>query len=199
MSDLNVDLNPDGFLVANLGVLYHLGRLDTVKPIVIDYPFNVFNRLTLGFLLEYSQRVTLSPELTLKEIRSLTPYGPTECIVHGLFPLMVSEHGLVRCLFPDGARDVHLKDEKGFVFPIKTNSHGRTYIMNSRELCMLEYVPDLIKAGVNCLRIEAKTYDEEKTRNITKAYREAIDNISAKKPCSEHGEYTTGHYFRGVL
>ncbi|MCZ7398585.1 MAG: DUF3656 domain-containing protein [Candidatus Methanoperedens sp.] len=202
-------LSPDGYLVANLGVLYHLRKQDTNKPIVIDYPFNVFNRLTMDYLLnpvfkygDYSQRVTLSPELTLKEIKNLTSFGQTECIVHGFFPLMVSEHGLVSGLF-SGRRDSDflLKDEKGFSFPVKTDTQNRTYVMNSRELCMLEYVPDIVKAGVGCLRIEAKTYDKDKTGEITGAYREAIDySIAGKKiekGCS--GEYTTGHYFRGVL
>jgi putative protease len=204
IKDINKDFNhlsPDGYLVANLGVLYYLHKQDTNKPIVIDYPFNVFNRLTMDYLLNYSQRVTLSPELTLKEIKNLTPFGQTECIVHGFFPLMVSEHGLVSSLFSNG-RDsgLVLKDEKGFSFPIKTDTQNRTYVMNSRELCTLEYVPDIVKAGVGGLRIEAKTYDKDKTGEITRAYREAIDNsIAGKKigkSCS--GEYTTGHYYRGA-
>ncbi len=200
-SEDDLDINPDGFLVSNLGVLYHLRSMDMVKPIVIDYPFNVFNRLAMEHLLSYSQRVTLSPELTFDEIRNLTPYGAAECIVHGNFPLMVSEHDLVGSLFSGSIKDALLKDEKGFAFPVKTDMQGRTYVMNSRELCMLEYVPDIIKAGVGCLRIEAKTYDEDKTKAITHAYRKAIDDSIAgkkiKKKCQ--GEYTTGHYFRGVL
>ncbi len=195
--DTDMDLFPDGFLVANLGILYHLSSFNSVTPLVLDYPFNIFNRLTMEYLLNYSQRVTLSPELTLKEIGNLTRSGLTECIVQGNFPLMVSEHDLVRGLFPKGRGEVCLRDEKGFVFPVRTDKEGRTYIMNSRELCMLEYVPDLIRAGVNCLRIEAKTYDRETAGKLTRAYRDAIDIIGTKMKCS--GEHTTGHYFRGVL
>ncbi|MDD5615103.1 MAG: DUF3656 domain-containing protein [Candidatus Methanoperedens sp.] len=192
------DLAPDGFLVANPGVLFHLKNHNSTVPVVLDYSFNVINRLSLEYLSNYSNRITLSPELTLKEIKNMTSYGSTECIAHGNFPLMVSEHDLARGLFPKGAGEVCLKDEKGFAFPAKTDVHGRTYIMNSRELCMIEHVPDLIKAGVDCLRIEAKTYDRETTERITRAYRDAIDNC-CKKKCSDLGEYTTGHYFRGVL
>ncbi len=187
------NLNPDGFLVSNPGVLYHLCNIDKVKPIVIDYPFNVFNRLSMEHLLKFSQRVTLSPELTLKEVRALTSFGQTECIVHGFLTLMASEHDL--------AGGVCLKDEKGFVFPVRKDKQHRTYIMNSRELCMLEYVPEIIKAGVNSLRIEAGTYDKEKTGKITAVYREAVDDaVSGRrvnKSCDS--KYTTGHYFRGVL
>ncbi|VVB92100.1 Peptidase family U32 [uncultured archaeon] len=195
IKDLNTDLDPDGFLVSNPGILYYLRGL---KPIVTDYPFNVLNRLSMEHLFKYSQRITLSPELTLKEIRNLAPSGQTECIVHGFFPLMVSEHGLASCLFPGGrVEDVCLKDEKGFVFPVKTDSENRTFIMNSRELCMLDYVPDIVKAGVDCLRIEAKIYDKEKTGKITRTYRKAMDSMSPDTKCEE--EHTTGHYFRGIL
>jgi putative protease len=193
------ELAPDGFLVANPGVLFHLKNQNSTVPIVLDYPFNVFNRLSLEYLSNYSNRITLSPELTLKEIKNLTSYGSTECIVHGNFPLMVSEHDLARGLFPKGAGEVCLKDEKGFIFPVKTDLQGRTYIMNSRELCMLEYVPDFIKAGVDCMRIEARMYDPEKTGKITRIYRDAIDDCDIEMKCSDIGEYTTGHYFRGVL
>ena len=193
------NLFPDGFLVSNPGSLYHVRNLYPITSIVLDHPFNIFNRLTIEYLLRSSERVTLSPELTLKEIRNLTSYGSTECIIHGNFPLMVSEHNLARGIFPGGSDEIYMKDEKGFVFPVRTDLQGRTYIMNSRELCMIEHVPDLIKAGVDSLRIEAKTYDRKTTERITRAYREAIDNCGVKMKCSEFGEYTTGHYFRGVL
>jgi len=192
----------DGFLVGNLGILHHLQANFTNKLIIIDYPLNVFNRLSVDFFMGFAERVTLSPELTLKEIGELAPYDPVECIIHGLFPLMISEHDLVGGLF-SGKRpdDLFLKDEKGYEFPVMTDIHNRTYIMNSRELCMLDYVPDIIKAGVSCLRIEARSYGPEMTGNITRDYREAIDDAvsgtKSEKRCT--GAYTNGHYFRGVL
>jgi putative protease len=192
----------DGFLVGNLGVLDHLRKNFTNKSIIIDYPLNVFNRLSLEFLIGFSERVTLSPELTLKEIGDLAPHAPVECIIHGFFPLMFSEHDLVGGLF-SGKRpdDIFLKDEKGYEFPVTNDIQNRTYIMNSRELCMLDYVPDIIKTGVSCLRLEARTYDLGMTAKITREYREAIDDaVSGKKSeksCT--GAYTNGHYFRGVL
>jgi len=192
----------DGFLVGNLGVLHHLKANFANKPIIIDYPLNVFNRLSMDFFMDFSERVTLSPELTLKEIGDLAPYSPVECIIHGLFPLMISEHDLVGGLFP-GKRpdDLLMKDEKGYEFPVTNDTHNRTYIMNSRELCMLDYVPDVVKAGVSCLRIEARTYNPEMTGKITREYREAIDDAVSGTKSEKHctGAYTNGHYFRGVL
>ncbi|MDL5502604.1 MAG: U32 family peptidase, partial [Candidatus Methanoperedens sp.] len=172
------------------------------KPIVVDYPLNIFNRLAMDHFLNFSQRVTLSPELTLNEIRELAQSGPAECIVHGFFPLMISEHDLIGSLFPgEKTGDIFLKDEKGFKFPVTTDTCKRTNIMNSRELCLLGSVPDVIKAGVSCLRIEAGAYDAKTTGKITKEYREAIDYAVCghenEKRCP--GGHTTGHYFRGIL
>jgi putative protease len=192
------DMKPDGFLAANPGVFHHLHGLFSSIPMIIDYQFNVLNRLTLEYLLNFSQRATLSPELTLKEIADLSNFGRTECIVHGNFPLMVSEHGILKGLFPESPGSDSLKDERGFVFPVRNDYHGRTYIMNSRDLCMLEYVPDLIKAGVDCLRVEARGYDPRTTEKITRAYRRSIDKCIMKMKCQDFGEHTTGHYYRGV-
>ncbi|MDF1557418.1 MAG: U32 family peptidase [ANME-2 cluster archaeon] len=79
---------------------------------------------------------------------------------------------------------------------MRTDKQKRTYVMNSRELCMLGQIPELIDAGVSCLRIEAKTYDEKITGKVTKSYRKAIDN-GTNGHCG--GKYSTGHYFSGVL
>jgi putative protease len=192
------DSFPDhnGFLIANMGILHSVpdsGR----KSLVIDYPLNVFNSPAMAHYLEHCQRVTLSPELTLDEIKQIAPYGMVECIVHGFFPVMVSEHDLLGELFPDDKlQDALLEDIKGFTYPVKTDRYGRTYIMNSRELCMLDHIPELIEAGVSCLRIEAKTYDRKTTGKLTALYRKAMDN-KTNGHCG--GQSASGHYFRGVL
>jgi len=67
----------DGFLIGNIGVLNNLKANLANKPIIIDYPLNVFNRLSMDFFMDFSERVTLSPELTLKEIGELAPYDPS--------------------------------------------------------------------------------------------------------------------------
>jgi len=193
------DSFPDhnGFLIANMGVLHSF--LDSgKKSLVIDYPLNIFNRLAMAHYLEHClKRVTLSPELTLDEIKQIAPHGMVECIVHGFFPVMVSEHDLLGELFPDDK--IHgalLEDVKGFTFQVKTDGDGRTYIMNSRELCMLDHIPELIAAGVSCLRIEAKMYNRKTTGKLTELYRKAIDNRTNGHCGSES---TSGHYFKGVL
>lgn len=194
--EFSCNRKPDGYLVANPGALYRLHN-STDTSLITDHPFNIVNRLAMSHYLEYCKRVTLSPELTLDEIGHMAPYGQVECIVHGFFPIMVLEHDLLGELFQDDrVYDAILEDEKGFQYPVRTDDKKRTYIMNSRELCMLGHIPEFIEAGVSCLRIEAKMYDSKTTAKLTQRYRKAIDHGIAGHCGSK---YSTGHYFSGIL
>ncbi len=110
---------------------------------------------------------------------------------------MVSEHDLLGELFPDDRiHDALLEYDKHVTFPIRTDVQNRTYIMNHKELCMLDHIPDLIEAGVNCLRIEAGLYNKKTTGKLTQLYKNAIEK-RINSHCS--GKYFSGHYFGGVL
>ncbi|MCG7850983.1 MAG: U32 family peptidase, partial [Methanosarcinaceae archaeon] len=139
--------------------------------------------------------------------------GTVECIVHGRLTLMESEHCLVggiiggagACTSPCKDGEFELTDEKGYAFPIKMDSNCRTHLLNSKELCLIEDIPEIVKTGVSSIRIDARTFEPDHVEKITKAYRNALDR------CFEEGEYvrrsckditeghTKGHYFRGVL
>jgi putative protease len=202
----------DGVLVSNLGVFKlakHAGL-----AIIADSPLNVFNQQSLEFFLNQGAAMTvLSPELTLGQVKQITPSGTVECIVHGRLTLMESEHCLVggilggadACTSPCKNGEFELVDEKGYAFPIRMDSNCRTHLLNSKELCLLEDIPEIIKTGVSSIRIDAGTLEPVHIEKITKAYRNALDR------CFEEGEYvrrsckditeghTKGHYFRGVL
>ncbi|HIH44749.1 MAG TPA: hypothetical protein HA257_06695 [Candidatus Methanoperedenaceae archaeon] len=184
-------LDADGFLAGNTGVLQMLSG----RNVVADYPLNVLNRLSMKFLLDLGAlRVTASPELALAEL----PRG-AECIVQGSIELMVSEHcvpgGFEKtCPSPCMKNAFALEDERGFSFPIRMDAQCRMHVLNSKDLCMLDHVPQLIIAGAGALRIEAKAYTSKVTEDLTRSYRRAIDGAVEK--CT--GDHTTGHYFRGV-
>ena len=158
--------------------------------------------------------VVISPELTLEELKEIVYYGPAECIVHGRLELMESEHCLVGgligkhpkyCNAPCGSGDFTLVDEKYYKFPLLMDYQCRMHILNSKSLCMLEYVPMLLESGVLSLRIGIlEMKNDEETREVTYAYRNAIDtylrggDILHKKSGKQGNSFTTGHYFRGV-
>jgi len=203
----------DGVLVSNHGAFRLAEEMGLDR--IVDSPLNVFfNRMSLQFWAEHGAGlVTLSPELTLVEIREIAKYGAVECIVHGRLTLMESEHCVVggilggadsctaRC--EDGGFE--LVDEKGYVFPLQMDTDCRMHLLNSSELCMLDHIPAIVRAGVSSIRIEAREVESERAGAITRLYRTALDGCSARDSKIQStckgitGKYTTGHYKRGVL
>ena len=202
----------DGVLVSNHGVFRLAEEMGLDR--IVDSPLNVFNRMSLRFWAEHGAGlVTLSPELTLAEIREIAKYGAVECIVHGRLTLMESEHCVVggilggadSCTAPCEDGGFELVDEKGYAFPLMMDTDCRMHLLNSSELCMLDHIPAIVRAGVSSIRIEARGVESDRAGAITRLYRTALDRGSARdgkiqstcKGITE--EYTTGHYRRGVL
>ena len=203
----------DGVLVSNLGT-FNLAKEKQV-PCIADSPLNIYNGYTFALLLQKGAKMAvISPELTLEELKEVASYGPAECIVHGRLELMESEHCLAggllgkegdQCSAPCTSGNFTLVDEKNYEFPLLMDYQCRTHLLNSRSLCMLEYVPALVESGISSLRIETLGMDNvEEIRKITGKYRKAIDTFyetgeRAKEKCEDLGKgFTTGHYFRGV-
>lgn len=203
----------DGVLVSNLGT-FNLAKEKKV-PCIADSPMNIYNGYTFALLLQQgAEMAVISPELTLEELKEVASYGPAECIVHGRLELMESEHCLAggllgkdgeKCSAPCTSGNFTLVDEKNYEFPLLMDYQCRTHLLNSRSLCMLEYVPALVESGISSLRIETLGMDNvEEIRRITGKYRKAIDAFCetgerAKEKCEDLGKgFTTGHYFRGV-
>jgi putative protease len=207
------NLEADGVLVSNLGIL-NRAKAENIS-FIVDSPSNILNSLTFSYFLHYGAKMAvISPELTLEEIKDIASCGPAECIVHGRLELMESEHCLIGgligqdskyCSKPCTSGNFTLVDEKYYEFPLLMDYQCRMHILNSKALCMLEYVPKLLENGVLSLRIgllEMKS--DEEIRKVTWAYRNAIDtylkdrNLEQKKHGNQGKGFTTGHYFRGV-
>ncbi|WP_292467910.1 U32 family peptidase [Methanolobus sp.] len=206
----------EGIIAANAGV-FKIAIESLEMKVVTDSSMNVFNRQTLEFLTgKGAHTLTLSAEMNLGQILEIASYANCEYIVHGNIQIMESEHCLIGGLlgqqedtgFNCGAHcknsSFEIVDEKGFEFPVQTDSNCRTHIFNSRELCLLEEIPQLIKAGLSSLRIDARTLDNDRVRMITRAYRDGINSYYTKSTkhvwqgsdISEN--HTRGHYHRGV-
>lgn len=202
----------EGVIAANMGVL----RMALARGIrtIADSSLNIFNRQAASVLSERgTEMLVLSPEMNFEQIKEVSSGIETECIVHGRLKVMESEHCLVAALAGSGALpaadtggDVFsLRDERGFSFPVTTNSKGRTSVFNSRELCLLEDVPKLVDAGISRLRVDVRMTGVGATGQLVKAYRGAIDSYYYKsqagsRKCRDFGaDFTRGHYHRGVL
>lgn len=168
-----------------------------------------------------AQRVVLARELSLEEIRAIRRDVPQtlelETFVHGA--MCVSYSG--RCLLSNymTGRDSNrgacaqpcryeytLMEEKrpGEHFPVFEDEKG-TYILNSRDMCMIDHLDDLLDAGVDCLKIEGRAKSSYYAAIITGAYRHALDDVLAGRTVDpvwrdevehvSHRHYATGFYY----
>lgn len=219
------DCGVDAFIVADLGVFSLVKKYAPKVEIHMSTQTGIVNYHTANFLHDMgAKRVVLARELSLDdiaEIRAKTPKElELEAFVHG--SMCVSFSG--RCLISSymTGRDAnrgdcsqpcrwkyHLYEQnrEGQYFPVEENENG-TYLYNSRDLCMIEHIPELVKAGVYSLKIEGRAKSAYYVSVTTNAYRHAIDDYYAEgeaytlKPWIReelekvsHREYNTGFFF----
>ena len=168
-----------------------------------------------------ADRVILARELSLPEIAEIRAKTPRELEIetfaHGA--MCVSYSG--RCLLSNymTGRDSNrgacaqpcryqyaLMEEKrpGEYFDVYEDEKG-TYIMNSRDMCMIDHIPDLIEAGVDSLKIEGRAKSAYYAAIVTGAYRHCIDDVLAGRPLDpvwrdevekvSHRHYSTGFFY----
>ena len=168
-----------------------------------------------------ASRVILARELSLDEVAELKAKAPrgleVECFVHGA--MCVSWSG--RCLLSNymTGRDASrgacaqpcryqyaLVEEKrpGEYFPV-FEENGETFILNSRDMCMIDHIPELIAAGVDSLKIEGRAKSAYYAAMTAAAYRHAVDAAAENRPLEpvwraevdkvSHRHYSTGFWF----
>ena len=168
-----------------------------------------------------AKRVVLARELSLDEIaeirRRTDPALELEVFAHGA--MCVSWSG--RCLLSNymTGRDSQrgacaqpcryqyaLMEEKrpGEYFPVFEDEKG-TYIMNSRDMCMIDHLDDLMSVGVDCLKIEGRAKSAYYAAIVTGAYRHVLDDLAAGRPVDKvwrdevekisHRHYSTGFFY----
>ena len=168
-----------------------------------------------------AQRVVLARELSLEEIRQIRAKTPKELEIEtfGHGAMCVSYSG--RCLLSNymTGRDSNrgacaqpcryqyaLMEEKrpGEYFPVFEDEKG-TYILNSRDMCMIDHLDDLMDAGVDCIKIEGRAKSAYYAAIVTGAYRHCIDDVAAGRHLDpvwreevervSHRIYSTGFYY----
>lgn len=214
-----------GMIVSDPGVFALIRRLLPDMEIHISTQANTVNSLSAGFWHDLgAKRIILARELSFKEIGEIREHTPEslelEAFIHGA--MCISYSG--RCLLSNYMADrdsnlgncahpcrwkYHLMEEKrpGQYYPVYEEENG-TFIMNSKDLCMVEYIPQLIESGLSSLKIEGRMKSIYYVATVVKAYRDAIDTwyrdeedyMTNRHKWTEevskasHREFTTGFY-----
>ena len=182
----------DAFIVSDMGVLDYVKKYAPDVEIHISTQTGIVNYAAANaFYNMGAKRIVTARELSITELTEMRKNIPEdmdiETFVHGA--MCVSFSG--RCLISNYlvGRDANrgecaqpcrwkytLMEEKrpGQYFPV-IEGDGGTYIMNSRDMCMIEHIPELVKAGVTSFKIEGRAKSEYYVAVVTNAYRKAID------------------------
>lgn len=219
------DAGVDALIVADIGVMLLCRREIPKMELHMSTQTGVVNHLTAMELYRMGvKRVVLARELGLDEIRQIRQNTPPELeietFVHGAMCMSFSG----RCVLSNylAGRDAnrgecaqpcrwsyHLVEEKRprEFFPVLEEEDG-TYILNAKDLCMIEYLDQLVEAGVSSFKIEGRAKSFYYVATITNAYRCAVDLLK-KDPAHyrlpgwlleetkkvSHRQYCTGFYF----
>ena len=216
------DAGVDALIVADMGAFTLAGKYAPRCERHISTQASICNYETARAWHDLgASRVILARELGLEEIRTIRDKTPVdleiEAFVHGA--MCVSYSG--RCLLSnymtgrDSSRGAcaqpcryqyALMEEKrpGEYFPIEEDGQG-TYILNSRDMCMIDHLEDLMDTGLSSLKIEGRAKSAYYAAIVTGAYRHCLDDAAAGRPADpvwraevehvSHRPYSTGFYY----
>ncbi len=219
------ELGADAIIVADPGAFSVIKEAVPKMEIHISTQANNTNYKTIEFWHKLgAKRVVIARELSFTEIKEIREKTPTnvelEAFIHGA--MCVSYSG--RCLLSNYMinRDAnrgecaqpcrwkyYLMEEKrpNEFFPVFEDERG-THIFNSKDLCMIEHIPELVKSGISSLKIEGRVKSSYYVAIVIKAYRNAIDSyfenpekyvlddyIRDELEKVSHREYTKGFFF----
>ena len=215
------DAGVDALIVADLGAFTLAGKYapHCQRHISTQQSIANYECATAWYDLG-AQRVVLARELSLKEITTIREKCPPQLEIEtfGHGAMCVSYSG--RCLLSNymTGRDSNrgacaqpcryqyaLMEEKrpGEYFPVYEDEKG-TYILNSRDMCTIDHLKDLMDAGIDCIKIEGRAKSAYYAAIVTGAYRHVIDDIYAGREIDKvwrdevdhvsHRIYSTGFY-----
>ena len=187
------EIGPDALIISDPGV-FAIAR--EVCPEIEVHISTQANNVNFGTYLFWHQqgarRVVSARELTLEEIKEIRKNIPEELeietFIHGAMCISYSGRCLLSNYFT--GRDANLgacthpcrwkyylmeENRPGEYLPVEENERG-TYIFNSKDLCMIEHIPDLVEAGIDSFKIEGRMKTALYVADVARTYRQAIDD-----------------------
>ena len=215
--NLLIKAKADGVIVSDVGVIYYLRKNFPSLNVHVSTQANINNSYSAEFFADLGvTRLVLAREMNLENIKkmheNIGDRLEIEAFVHGA--MCISYSG--RCLLSNymTGRDSNRgacvqacrwkytirEENKEEEFPIEEDERG-TYILNSKDLCMIDHLDELEKAGICSLKIEGRMKSDYYVASVVNAYRRALDKtLDSDKLHDElektsHRRYTTGFYF----
>lgn len=216
-------INVDAVICADLGVISLVRRVDPALAVHVSTQANITNSESAMVYVNMGvKRLILAREMTLDEITQLRSKIPAEieleAFCHGAMCISYSGRCLLSNFFTgrDANRGACVQAcrwnyvireiSKDQEYPIEEDSHG-SYILNSKDMCMIDHLDKLRDAGVSSLKIEGRMKTEYYVANVVNAYRQALNYLETHSEYnlpeeirnevfkSSHRDYSCGFFF----
>ncbi len=217
------ELNPDAFIISDLGAFSLAKKYAPEIPVHISTQANNVNYMTVDTWHKMgAERVVLARELSFDEVKTIREKSSAEleAFIHGAMCISYSGRCLLSgymtgresnsgdCAHPCRWNYTLMEEKRpGEHFPVYENDRG-TFIFNSKDMCMIEHIPELIESGIKSFKIEGRVKTEFYVATVVGAYRRAIDEylknpdeykfnpkwLDELSKVSNRG-YTTGFWF----
>ncbi len=219
-------LKPDALIISDPGMFMIAKEICPEIEIHISTQANNTNYQTYRFWWQQgAKRVVSARELSLAEIRQIRDNIPQEMeiesFIHGAMCISYSGRCLLSsyftgrdanrgaCTHPCRWKYAVVEEQRpGEYFPVYENERG-TYIFNSKDLCMIEHVPEIVAAGIDSFKIEGRMKTALYVACVARTYRKAIDDFFASEETYRENmawyraeiakctyrQFTTGFYF----
>lgn len=216
------DVGADALIVGDVGVLALAKQYAPKVPIHISTQTSVTNYAAARFWHEQgAERIILARELTLDEVAQICAKRPkgleVEAFVHGAMCVSWSGRCVLSnymtgrdasrgaCAQPCRYKYALMEEQRpGEFFPVEEDDRG-TYIFNSKDMCMLSHIPELLSVGLDSLKIEGRAKSAYYAAVVTNAYRHGVDAALAGEPLDpiwleeldkvSHRPYSEGFYY----
>ena len=214
---LLVDAGVDGVIVSDLGLIAYIRKNFPALNVHVSTQANVNNSQTASVYADMgATRIVLAREMNIEQIKAmhekLGDRVELESFVHGAMCISYSGRCLLSnyltgresnrgacvqaCRWKYFIREESRDDE----YEIQEDDRG-TYILNSKDMCLIDHLDKLKDAGISSLKIEGRMKSEYYVASVVNAYRRALDGFADQKVLNDelektsHRRYTTGFYF----
>lgn len=219
------NIGVDAIIVSDPGIIMTAREVAPNLEIHLSTQANNVNYKSATFWYKQGvKRVVLARELSLEEIKGVRENIPEDCdleaFVHGSMCMSYSGRCLIsnymtgrdsnrgECAQPCRYKYFLVEEKRpNQYFPIVEDDKG-TYLLNSKDLCMIKHIPELVQSGINSFKIEGRMKSSYYVASVVKSYREALDSYMENPEKykfkeewmdnllkTSHRDYYTGFYF----
>ncbi len=190
------EVQVDGLIISDPGIIKLSQRYAPSLPLTLSTQANVSNYEAAAFYRDLGvKRIVLARELSLEEIQEIKERVDIEIeiFIHGAMCVSYSGRCLLShymtgrsanygaCAHPCRYRYALVEEKRpGQYYPIEEDLRG-SYILNSRDLCLLEYIPKLIDIGIESFKVEGRMKNHLYVASVASVYRQAIDRYTARR------------------